>query len=188
MWALVLGLVLFFGIHLVRVYAGPFRNAQISASETRWKGIYSLISLAGFALIIWGFGLYRPEAPQVFAPPDWGRDAAMLLVLLAFVIIPTTYLPVGHIKKTLKHPMLTAVILWSAGHLLANGDLAALLLFGGFLAYSIIDRIAVLSRPDPAPEAVSLRSDIIAIVAGGLAYAALLFWLHPILFGVALIG
>jgi len=185
MWILILGMVLFFGVHLVRVYAGPFRDRQIAANEGRWKGLYSVISLVGFVLIIWGFGLYRPEALEIFAPPDWGRHAAMLLVFLAFIVFPATYMSTGYIKKFLKHPMLTAVILWAAAHLIANGDLASLLLFGGFLVYSVIDRIAVIPRTDPAPQTVTPRSDVFSITLGAVAYAVTLVWLHPILFGVS---
>ena len=148
----IIGLVLFFGIHLVRVYAGPFRDAQVAANERRWKGIYSLISLIGFVLIVWGFGSTGPKRRKCLFRQIGAAMSTMVLVLLAFITLPAAYLPAGYIKKTLKHPMLTAVIFWSAGHLLANGDLAALLLFGGFLAYSIIDRIAVTTRPDPAPD------------------------------------
>ena len=180
----VLGLVVFFGTHLVRVAAPNFRAAQVSANERRWKGIYSLVSLAGIALIIWGWHLYRPEAPEVYAPPEWGRHVTPLLLLIAFILVAAANAPAGYIRHYLKHPFLTGTILWSLGHLLANGDLASLLLFGAFLVYSIVDLVAVIPRGDPAPTVVSPRSDVIAVVTGAVVFAVFGFWLHGWLFGV----
>ena len=119
---LIAGLVVFFGVHLVRVVAPDFREAQIAVNERRWKGVYTLVSFAGLALIIWGWNVYRPEAPEIYEPPSWGRHLAALLVLLAFISFAASG-PAGRIKHWIKHPMLTGTILWSAGHLLANGDL-----------------------------------------------------------------
>lgn len=182
---LILGLIVFFSVHSVRMVAGDFRERQIAANERRWKGIYALISLAGFALIVWGWIAWRAEAPAVYTPPDWGRHAAMLLVLIAFVLFVAAELPAGRIKKWVKHPMITGIALWSAGHLLANGDLASLLTFGAFLAYAVINRIAVIPRGDPAPEVKQARSDLIAIGVGVVAYAVFVIWLHALLFGVS---
>ena len=184
MLVLVLGLVVFFAIHLVRVAAPGFREAQIAASEGRWKGIYSLLSVVGLALIVWGWNLYRPEAPEIYEPPGWGRHAAALLVLVAFVLLAAAYPPPGRIRHWVKHPMLVGVMLWAAGHLLANGDLASLLVFGGFLAYAIVDLIAVIPRGDPAPAVVRPLSDLTAIVAGAVVFAVFALWLHGWLFGV----
>src|SRR5262245_53336818 len=166
MLVLVLGLVVFFAIHLVRVAAPGFREAQLATNEGRWKGIYSLVSIVGFALIVWGWHLYRAEAPEIYEPPSWGRHAAALLVLVAFVLLAAAYPPAGRIRHWVKHPMLVGVILWATGHLLANGDLASLLVFGAFLAYSVVDLIAVIPRGDPAPAVVRPVSDLTAIVAG----------------------
>lgn len=180
---LILGLVLFLGIHLTRVVAPGFRNAQLAAGEGRWKGIYSVVSVAGLALIVWGWHLYRPDAPEVFTPPAWGRHVTPLLVLFAFILFPAANAPAGYIKHYLKHPMLIGTILWSGGHLLANGDAASLLLFGGFLVWSVIDLVAVIPRGDPAPAILKPRSDIIAIVAGAVLFAVFGLWLHEWLFG-----
>lgn len=188
MWILILGLAIFFAVHLTRVIAAPFRDAQVVANEGRWKGLYSLVSLVGFALIIWGWVVYRADAPEIYTPPDWGRRATEGLVLLAFISLAAAYSPPSHIKQWLQHPFLTAVILWSVGHLLANGDLASLLLFGSFLAYGVIDRIAVMMRPAPTMLPPGLRGDLIAIVVGAVAYAVVGFWLHGLLFGVSPFG
>jgi uncharacterized membrane protein len=185
MLILVLGLVIFFGIHSVRIAAGGFRDAQVAANERRWKGLYSLVSIVGFALIIWGWNLYRPMAPEIYVPPSWGRHVSWVLVLAAFVSLPAAFLPSGSIKHWLKHPMLVSIILWAIGHLLANGDLASLLVFGAFLVYAIIDRIAVIPRGDPAPAVVQPRSDLIAAGIGLVAFAVFGFWLHGWLFGVS---
>jgi len=180
---LVLGLVVFLGIHLVRVVAPGFRDAQVAASENRWKGIYSVVSLAGLALIIWGWHLYRADAPELFTPPEWGRHVMPIFVLLAFILFAAANSPAGYIRHYLKHPMLIGTILWSGGHLLANGDAASLLLFGAFLVWAVIDLVAVIPRGDPAPAIVKPRSDIIAIVAGAVIFAVFGLWLHQWLFG-----
>jgi uncharacterized membrane protein len=164
-WILVLGLVVFFAVHSVRIFADPWRASQVAANERRWKGLYSLASLVGFALIVWGWIAYRPEAPQVYIPPGWGRWVAIVLVWAAFVLLAAAYAPPGYIKSTAKHPFLTGVILWGIAHLLANGDLAGVLLFGAFLLYALLDRIAVIPR-------------------GSVVYAIFGYWLHPLLFGV----
>jgi uncharacterized membrane protein len=185
---LILGLLVFLGVHSVRMLVPEFREAQLADNERRWKGIYSLLSLIGFALIIWGWIVYRPQAPQLYTPPVWGRYAAAVLVWLGFIAIASAYQPVGRIKATLKHPFITGVILWSAGHLLANGDLAGLLVFGSFLLYSLWNRIVVAGRGEPAPVFATYRGDIIALVGGSLIYALFVLWLHGLLFGVSPLG
>jgi len=182
---LVVGLLAFFGIHSVRIVASGFRDEQIAANTGRWKGIYSLVSLAGLVLIIFGWMLYRPTAEPVFEPPVWGRHAAVLLVWIGFVLNAAAYGKPTRIKAAVKHPMLLGVMAWALGHLLANGDLASVLLFGSFLIYTVIDRIAMARRPS-APIIVSgLRADVIALVTGTALYLLFLFVLHPVLFGVS---
>ena len=181
---LVLGLLIFFGIHSVRIVASDFRDAQIATNERRWKAIYSIASIVGFVLIVWGWSLYRPEAPEIYERPFWGRPAASLLVLAAFVLLAAAYLPPGSIKRRVKHPMLVGIILWAIGHLLTNGDFASLLLFGAFLIYAIVDLIAVIPRGDPAPAVVRPRSDFIAAAIGLVAFIVFGMWLHGWLFGV----
>ena len=188
MTILILGLVVFLGIHSVRILAKPFRDAQVAASPRRWKGLYSLISAVGLGLIIWGWIEFRPAAPQLYDPPVWGRHATMGLVWIAFVLMACSNGPVGRIKATVRHPMLLGTILWSAGHLLANGDQASAILFGSFLVWAIVDLASALGRKEPAPVATKPVADLIAVVAGTALYALFVFFLHRLLFGVSPLG
>lgn len=188
MTILILGLVIFLGIHSVRILAGPFRDAQVAASPKRWKGLYSLVSGLGFVLIIVGWIQFRPMAPQLYDPPTWGRHVTWLLVWIAFVLMPTANAPTGRIKATVRHPMLLGVIFWSSGHLLANGDQASAMLFGSFLVWAILDLISALRRGEPAPVVVKPRADIIAVVAGTALWCVFVFFLHRVLFGVSPLG
>ena len=188
MTILILGLVVFLGIHSVRMLAGPFRDAQVAANPRRWKGLYTLVSFVGLGLIIWGWILARPMAPQLYDPPTWGRHATLALVWIAFVLMPTANAPTGRIKATVRHPMLLGVIFWSAGHLLANGDQASAALFGAFLIWAVLDLISALRRGEPAPVVVKPRADVIAVVAGTALWAVFVFFLHRVLFGVSPLG
>jgi uncharacterized membrane protein len=188
MTILILGLVVFLGIHSVRILAGPFRDAQIAANPKRWKGLYTLVSFVGLGLIIWGWILARPIAPQLYDPPTWGRHATLALVWIAFVLLPTANAPTGRIKASVRHPMLLGVIFWSAGHLLANGDQASTTLFGAFLVWAILDLISALRRGEPAPVVVKPRADVIAVVAGTVLWVVFVFFLHRVLFGVSPLG
>lgn len=188
MTILILGLVAFLGVHSVRILAAPFRDAQVAASPGPWKGLYSLVSAVGLGLIIWGWILARPMAPQLYDPPAWGRHATVLLVWVAFILLPTANAPTGHIKATVRHPMLLGVIFWSAGHLLANGDQASAALFGSFLVWAILDLISALGRREPAPVVVKPRADVIAVFAGTALWTVFVLGLHRVLFGVSPLG
>ena len=188
MTILILGLVVFLGIHSVRILAGPFRDAQVAANPRRWKGLYTLVSFVGLGLIIWGWILARPMAPQLYDPPTWGRHVTLGLVWIAFVLMPTANAPTGRIKATVRHPMLLGVIFWSSGHLLANGDQASVVLFGSFLVWAILDLISAMRRGEPAPVVVRPRADVIAVVAGTVLWAVFVLFLHRVLFGVSPLG
>lgn len=186
---LILGLVIFFGAHLFSAFRprAPGKDLKVKLGYGPYMGLYSLVSIAGFVLIIWGFGAARP-APILYQPPVWMAHLNLVLMLPAMILLAAAYAPAGRIKKAAKHPMLAAVKIWALGHLLANGELNSVLLFGSFLAYGVIDRIAVKKRGDigPGPDApVSAMGDAAALVIGTAAYGAILLWLHPILFGVA---
>lgn len=183
---LILGIIIFFGAHLFSAFRSraPGRDLKAKLGYGPYMGLYSLVSAVGLGLMIWGFGAARP-APILYTPPTGLAHLNLALMLPAMILLAAAYLPTGRIKKAVKHPMLAAVKIWALGHLLANGELNSVLLFGSFLAYGVIDRIAVKKRGDigPGPDApVSAVGDIGAIVIGAGAYVAILLWLHPILF------
>lgn len=184
MLILIAGLVVFFGVHSVRMVAPGFRDAQLAANERRWKGAYAIASFVGLALIIWGWIVFRPEAPELYAPPDWGPHATPAFVLAGFILAASANMPAGYIKRWVKHPMLTGVFLWAIGHLLANGDLASVLLFGAFGLYTLVNRVAVMGRAVVVPAQVVPRSDFIAIGAGLVLFGFFALALHGLLFGV----
>ena len=188
---LILGLLIFLGTHLFTAARGP-RAALIGRlGEGPYKGLYSLVSLLGVVLIAYGFGRYRAEGwVDVWYPPVWTRHLALLLVWASFVALAAAYLP-GRIKRTLKHPMLAAVKIWALSHLLANGDLGSMLLFGSILAWAVVARITLKRRQDevrdhagPAVEQAGLRNDLAALAIGTIAWFAFARWLHPWLIGV----
>ena len=187
MLVLILGLIVFLGIHSVRIVAPEFRNAQIrQRGEGDWKGIYSLASLAGLVLIVWGYSFARLDAAFIYEPPVWMKHINALFMLLAFISLMVYAVPAGKLKPILKHPFLLSIKLWAFGHLLANGDLASLVLFGSFLAWAVWDRIAVKRRGDRgASVAGPLSNDIIAIVSGIVIYGLFVWKLHEWLFGVS---
>ena len=185
---LVLGLVLFLGVHSISIVSEPWRDARASAmGEGAWKGLYTLVSIAGFVLLIYGYGLARQEPVVLYTPPAALRHLAMLLMLPVFALLLAAYLP-GRIKRAAKHPMLLAVKLWALAHLLVNGNLADVLLFGGFLLWAAADRVSMkhrVQRPLPGAPA-SPMNDVIVVVAGLAIYALFVFWAHTALIGIPL--
>ncbi|MDF2813033.1 MAG: NnrU family protein [Microvirga sp.] len=190
---LILGLILFLGMHALSMARG--RRAALIArfGEGAYKGLYSLVSVVGIILVIVGFGQYREGGYiQVWDPPVWTRHLALILVWLAFICIAATYLP-GRIKARLKHPMLAGVKLWAVAHLLANGDLGSMLLFGSFLIWAVLARISAKRRDEGPPHGAphgfpgGFRNDALAIMIGTVAYGAFVLWLHPLLIGVAVL-
>lgn len=189
MLLLILGLVVFLGVHSIKIAAPAFRERFIAQrGENAWKGIYSIISIVGFVIIIWGYSIARYDAPILYTPPFWFTHITLLLMLVSFVLLVASSVPPGRIKVAVKHPMLLAIKLWSVGHLMANGDLASVVLFGSFLIWAIVDRISVSRREaaglmEPIGPA-SVRNDILAIVIGLVAYILFVWKLHEWLFGV----
>ena len=184
---LLIGLVLFLGIHSVSIVAPTWRDAQVAQrGEPTWKGIYSVASGLGLVLLVVGYGMARQSPLLLYTPPAALRHLALLLMLPVFPLLLAAYLP-GRIKTAAKHPMLLAVKFWAVAHLLANGNLADVLLFGGFLAWAVADRISLKRRPVRVVPGAAARpaNDLIA-VAGGLAlYAVTVLGLHRWLIGVA---
>ncbi|MGF9758040.1 NnrU family protein [Microvirga sp. 0TCS3.31] len=192
MTLLVLGLVLFLGTHSFSM-ARVTRAAIIGRiGEGPYKLLYTALSLAGIVLVSIGYGQYRAGGYiPVWDPPVWTRHLALLLVLIAFICFVAAYLP-GHIKARLKHPMLAGVKIWAFAHLLANGDLGSILLFGSFLVWAVLARISVKRRDVAAQHGgtaapAGWRNDILAVVIGTAVYLAFVFWLHPWLIGVSVL-
>lgn len=185
---LILGLIIFLGIHLVPTQVAMRRNAVTRFGEGPYKGLFSLVAFAGLALIVIGFGQARYAVsgnPQLWVPPSWTRHATMTLMLPVFVLLAAAYLP-GRISAAVKHPMLLSVKLWAFAHLLISGRLAQLLLFGGLLAWAVFDRISV-KRRGAVIKSGPVRNDIIAIAIGLAAYVFMLKWGHTLLIGIPII-
>lgn len=193
MATLVLGLLLFLGAHALRIVAPRWREAQRARwGEPRWKGLISLLSLVGLALIVWGYGLARIAAPaQLWPVPLWTRHLASLLVWPAFVLLAAAYVPGTCIKARVRHPMLLGVKVWALAHLLANARVADLLLFGSFLVWALLDYRAN-RRQDRAAGVVYPEGDAgrdgVALLLGSLAWVLFAFWAHAWLIGVAPLG
>lgn len=158
--------------------------AKIGAG--RWKGLYSLLSILGLVLIVFGWRQYRELAPMIYEPREWGSHANMLLAWIALILFAVPRSKPGKILAAVKHPMVVGTIYWSVGHLLANGDLASVLLFGSLLAFAIISRVSEFRKGDPNPHFVGYRSDFVALGAGTFIYAVILFFGHVWLSGVKL--
>ena len=183
-----LGLAIFFGLHVYSAIRSraPEKDLRARLGEGPYMGLYSVVSLVGFVLLVYGYGATR-GAGILYSPPTWMAHLNLVLMIPALVLLVASQIPTGHIKKISKHPMLVAIKIWAVGHLLANGEINSVLLFGGFLAYAVFDRIMVKRRGDngPGPDAtVNAMMDVIAVIVGVAAWAAIAFWLHPILFGV----
>ena len=191
MIVLIVGLVLFLGVHSISIFNVSWRNQMVTRyGEQRFKGVYSLVALAGFVLIVWGYGMARAAgSPVLYVPPTFLSHIAFLLMLIAFIALFSAYFG-DKIHGVLKHPMLVAVKIWALAHLLANGDLASLILFIAFLAWAVADRISVKRRV-----AVSsgqrviggIAGDAVAVVLGTGVYLAFMFWLHAAWIGVPLL-
>jgi uncharacterized membrane protein len=191
---LALGLLLFLGIHSVRIFAEDWRQKRLDTlGEAAWKGTYSLISVAGFALIVWGYGVARQAPVVLWVPPVGLRHAASLLTLVSFVLLAATYVPANALKARLKHPMVLGIKLWALAHLLSNGNLADVLLFGSFLLWAILSfRAARLRDAAEVVKAEITHSPasrtILTLVLGVVAWAAFALWAHGPLIGVRPFG
>jgi uncharacterized membrane protein len=189
---LLLGLIIFLGAHSVRIVADDWRSrTRARLGELPWKGVYALVSLLGLFLLIWGFGLARQQPVQLWNPPIAMRHVAALLTLISFVLLAAAYVPGNGIKARLHHPMVLAVKVWALAHLLANGNLAHVLLFGSFLLWAIVDYASARRRDRAAgtryPRGRAGATGITVFV--GLAgWVVFTFWLHGMLIGVRPLG
>jgi uncharacterized membrane protein len=189
MTILILGLVLFLGVHSVRIFADGWRTAMVArVGVTPWRLAHAALALAGLALIVWGYALARHDPVFLWQPPVATRHLASLLSLVAMVLLAAAFVPGNGLKARLGHPLLLAIKLWALAHLLSNGTLADKLLFGAFLVWAVLafraarqrDRAAALVRP-----AGALPATLATVAAGVGLWALLAFWLHSVLFGVA---
>lgn len=188
MIALIAGLWLFLSIHSVRMLAPASRDGYIQRfGERGWKLIFAWIAIVGLALIAYGYGVARETPIMLYAPPLWTRHLAALLTLPAFVLIAATYIPGTHLRARLGHPMVVGVKLWALAHLLANGTLADVLLFGSFLVWAVANFSISRRRDRKAgvrPAEGHVVRDLIALVAGATVWIVFAFYLHAMLIGV----
>ena len=186
MTLLVIGIVVMIGIHLVPAFPDVRERLIGQLGQNGYRLLFSVMSTLGLVLLVYGFA--KAPVVQIWSPPYWTRYVALVLMLPVFVLLIAAYLP-GEIKAKVKHPFLVAIKTWALAHLIANGDLASIILFGLFLAYAVFDRIALKRRPATglvtAHEARPKRNDMIAVVGDLVLYAVFLLWLHPLLIGTA---
>jgi uncharacterized membrane protein len=192
MTLLIVGLVLFLGVHSLRIFADRWRTAQIARlGEGPWKGLYSLASIVGFVLLVWGFGRARAATVLLWNPPFWTHYVAAVLTLIAFVLVVAAYVPGTRIKSWLHHPMVLGVKVWAFAHLISNGTLADVVLFGSFLVWAIADFASARKRDRIAGTVYppgTIGKDVVAVVIGVVAWAVFAFWLHGWWIGVKPLG
>ena len=188
---LILGLAVFIGTHLLTTRRDARAALIARFGEGAYKGLYSLVSIIGVVLIGWGFARYRATGwIDVWYPPVWTRHVTVALMWPAAICIVAAYSP-GQIKTTLKHPMLVGVKLWAFAHLISNGDLGSIVLFGSVLGWAVFDRISLKHRTDPGGPPIPAggrRQDIIALIGGTILYLLLGFLFHPLVIGVPAFG
>ncbi len=186
MTILISGLVLFLGVHSISIANPDWRDRIVAViGEWPWKGVYSILSLAGLLLIVRGYGDARLDTIVLYTPPQGLRQIALLLLVFVFPLALAAYFP-GRIKAVVKHPMLASVKIWAFAHLLANGGLSEVVLFGSFLAWAVADRISMKRRgPRSIPTAPpSKYNDVVAVGVGLVVYIGFIVWLHEWLIGL----
>lgn len=189
---MVVGLALFLGAHVFTAQRDARARVIAAIGEGTYKIVYTVVALGGLALIVWGFAHYRNDGGwiQVWNPPKALKHLNLALMLPAVILVVAAYLR-GRIYTALKHPMLAGVKLWAFGHLLANGDLGGIILFGSILAWAVYDRISLKRRADPGSPPIpvgGIGNDVLAVVIGLIAYLALAFAFHPVVLGIPVMG
>ena len=189
MGILILGLAVMLGAHVFVTFRDERARLIARLGQNGYRALFSIVSIAGLALIIWGFGQYHAHAPQIWSPPAFMRHVTVGLMLFAVIFFTAAFIP-SHIKAKLKHPMLAGVKTWALAHLLSNGDLGSILLFGAFLAWGVYARIAAKRRGDlgavTAP--TGYTNDIIVVLIGIVIYLALGYAFHPMVIGAPVFG
>jgi uncharacterized membrane protein len=185
----ILGLVVFFATHLFITFRGARADAIAKLGLNGYRALFALVSIAGLALIVWGFGQYHAHAPQIWSPPAFMRHITVGLMLFAVIFFTAAFIP-SHIKAKLKHPMLAGVKTWALAHLLSNGDLGSILLFGAFLAWGVYARIAAKKRGDAGTTVApaGYTNDILVVLIGIVIYLALGYAFHPMVIGAPVFG
>ncbi|MEZ5828648.1 MAG: NnrU family protein [Hyphomicrobiales bacterium] len=185
---LIVGIIAFLGIHMLPSFTHVREGLIGRLGETGYRIVFSVLSIVTFVLLVWAFA--KAPVIQIWSPPPWTRWVAIVLMLPAFIFLVAAYVP-GRIKATVKHPFLVAIKTWALAHLIANGDLASILLFGSFLAYAVYDRITLKGRKPTELIGTAAqggtRNDLIAVVFGVVFYVVFLVWLHPLLIGRAVL-
>jgi uncharacterized membrane protein len=186
---LILGLVVMLGAHVFITFRGARADVIAKLGMNGYRAVFAIVSIAGLTLIVWGFGQYHPHAPQIWSPPAFMRHITVGLMLLGVIFVTAAFIP-SHIKAKLKHPMLAGVKTWALAHLLSNGDLASILLFGSFLAWGVYARIAAKRRGDLGATVAPAGwiNDVIVVVVGIVIYLALGYAFHPMIIGVPVFG
>ena len=188
---LIIGLIIFLGSHSCRIFAEPWRNHMIDRlGEVKWKGLYTIISIIGLVLVVIGYGQARQTPVVLWQPATYLTHIAILLNLVAFIFLAGSSPSNNAIRLKLKHPMILGVKVWALAHLLANGTLVDLILFGSFLLWAVLDFRSARKRPILMPEKVviSTKATVIVIVSGIVIWAAFIFGLHQYLIGVSPLG
>jgi len=182
---LLIGIVLFFGVHLIPSFVALRNNLIARLGENKYKALYSITALIGLILII--YGMSKAEYVPVWQPPTWARNAVIITMLISFYLFAAADMK-SNIKRFIRHPMLSGVLLWSGAHLLANGDLASIILFGSFATYSITDMVSANIRGAVfQQETYPIKRDVVSIVAGIIAYAVFVLFIHPYWIGVPVV-
>jgi uncharacterized membrane protein len=187
---MIVGLVLFLGVHTLTTQRGLRTQFIAAMGDGGYKIAYAMASLAGLVLIVWGFAHYRAAGMiPVWSPPTFLKHINSALMLPAVILVVASYIR-GRIYTAVKHPMLSGIKLWAFGHLLANGDLGGIILFGAFLAWAVFDRISLKHRTDAGAPPIpvgGVTNDLIAVAVGFIAYLALAFTFHPVVIGVPVV-
>lgn len=192
MTLLILGLIVFLGVHTLPMATALRERVKGATSASAYQLIFTAVSAVGLVMIVWGYGQMQGMGrlnPEIYTPPVWLRHVTLLLMLPAMILLAAAYVP-SRIRTAVKHPMLAATKLWAFAHLLANGDLASILLFGGFLVWAVADRISVKRRQAMGPlgsKTGGAAGDLTAILIGTIAYAFIVLWGHSWIIGVPLL-
>lgn len=187
---LILGLIVMLGAHVFVTFRGARAGLIERLGQNGYRALFSIVSVAGLVLIVWGYGQYRAhEWVDVWSPPAFMRHVTVGLMLVASILLPAAYIP-SHIKTKTKHPMLAAIKIWAFAHMLSNGDLGSILLFGGFLAWAVYGRIAAKRRGDSVAVAAPAgwRNDVLVVATGVAIFLALGYLFHPFAIGVPVFG